>query len=508
VDEPTAEPVAAPHAGSGLAAERARRQDLVDELRRSGREPYPYRFDRSHTVAEVRAAWPDLEPGSETDAEVTVAGRVMLKRDAGKLVFTTIAEKGAELQLFISKAVVGDEAFAAVKHLDRGDWVGAHGRVMTTRTGELSVKVDRLDLLAKSIRPLPDKWHGLHDPDTRYRQRYADLAVNADARRTFEIRHDVVASFRRTLGERGYVEVETPILHVEAGGAHARPFVTHHHTLDMAMYLRVATELHLKRLIVGGMDRVFEIGRTFRNEGLSPRHNPEFTMMESYEAYADWSDVLALTEDLIRTAAKDALGSTVVAIRGETVDLADPWPQRRMIDLVADAVDEEVHPSHPVERMRALAERFGVRWEESWGSGKLIEELFGATVEPGIVAPVFVTGHPVEISPLARVDRHDPHLTERFELFCDSVELANGYSELNDPVEQRARFADEQRAKEAGDLERGTIDEDYLRALEYGMPPTGGLGVGIDRLVMMLAGVTTIRDVILFPTLRPEVDPQ
>jgi lysyl-tRNA synthetase, class II len=509
VDEPTADAALdEPPTGSGLAAERARRQERVDELRRAGRDPYPYRFDRTHTVAEVRAGWPDLAPGTETDAEVTVAGRVMLKRDAGKLVFATIADRGAELQLFISKAAVGDDAFVDVKHLDRGDWVGAHGTVMTTRSGELSVKVDHLELLAKSIRPLPDKWHGLHDPDTRFRQRYADLVVNTDARRAFEVRHEVVASFRRTLRERGYVEVETPILHVEVGGAHARPFVTHHHTLDMEMYLRVATELHLKRLIVGGMDRVYEIGRTFRNEGLSPRHNPEFTMMESYQAYADWTDVLALTEDLIRTAARDALGTTVVKIRGETVDLADPWPRRRMIDLVADAIGEEVHPSQPVERMRTLAEKHDVRWEESWGSGKLIEELFGATVEPGIVAPVFVTGHPVEISPLARVDRDDPYLTERFELFCDSVELANGYSELNDPAEQRLRFEEEQRAKEAGDLERGSIDEDYLRALEYGMPPTGGLGVGIDRLVMMLAGVGTIRDVILFPTLRPEVKAQ
>jgi lysyl-tRNA synthetase, class II len=509
VDEPTADAapaeVGAPQGGSGLAAERARRQGLVDEIRRAGGQPYPYRFDRTHTVAEVRAGWPDLPPGTETDAEVAVAGRVMLKRDAGKLVFATIAERGAELQLFISKAAVGDEAFADVKALDRGDWVGAHGRVMTTRTGELSVKVDRLELLAKSIRPLPDKFHGLHDPDTRFRQRYADLVVNPEARRAFEIRHEVVASFRRTLRERGYVEVETPILHVEAGGAHARPFVTHHNTLDMEMYLRVATELHLKRLIVGGMDRVFEIGRTFRNEGLSPRHNPEFTMMESYEAYGDWSDVLALTEDLIRSAARDALGTTVVTIRGETVDLADPWPQRRMIDLVGAAIGEEVHPSQPVERLRTLAGKLGVRWEEAWGAGKLIEELFGATVEPDIVAPVFVTGHPVEISPLARVDRDDPYLTERFELFADSVELANGYSELNDPVEQRLRFEAEQAAKDAGDVERGSIDEDYLRALEYGMPPTGGLGVGIDRLVMMLAGVTTIRDVILFPTLRPEV---
>jgi lysyl-tRNA synthetase, class II len=492
------------HGGSGLAAERARRQGQVDAIRAGGGEPYPYRFDRTHTVAEVRSQWPDLAPGTETTDQVAVAGRIILKRDTGKLVFATIAERGAELQLFISKSVIGEDGFAAVKELDRGDWIGAHGAVMTTRAGELSVKVDRLTLLAKSIRPLPDKWHGLSDPDTRFRQRYVDLTVNADARRAFDVRHEVIASFRRTLHRRGYVEVETPVLHVAAGGAHARPFVTHYNVLDIPLYMRIALELHLKRLIVGGMDRVFEIGRVFRNEGLSPRHNTEFTMMESYEAYADVHDVMSLTEDLIVTAAEDALGTTVVTIRGERVDLADPWPERRMVDLVSEAVGREVHPSQPVELLRTVADDHGVRWEPAWGSGKLVEELFEATVEGGIVAPVFVTGHPVEVSPLARIDPRDPFLTDRFELFCDSRELANGYSELNDPVEQRHRFEQEQAAKDAGDVEAGSVDEDYLRALEFGMPPTGGLGVGIDRLVMMLAGVETIRDVILFPTLRPE----
>jgi lysyl-tRNA synthetase class 2 len=503
VDE--APDAAGPLTGSGLAAERVRRQGQVDAIRAVGGEPYPYRFDRTHSLAEVRAHWPDLDPGSETSDEVSVAGRIVLKRDTGKLVFATIAERGAELQLFISKAVIGDEGFAAVKELDRGDWVGVHGTVMTTRAGELSVKVDRLQLLAKSLRPLPDKWHGLSDPDTRFRQRYVDLVVNADARRAFDVRHEVIASFRRTFRERGFTEVETPVLHVEAGGAHARPFVAHYNALDMPLYLRIALELHLKRLIVGGMDRVFEIGRVFRNEGLSPRHNTEFTMMESYEAYADVNDVMDLTEALIVSAARDALGTTVVTIRGQEIDLAVPWPKRRMVDLVSEAVGSEVHPSQPIEDLRKLAEAHDVRWEAQWGGGKLVEELFGATVEHGIVAPMFVTGHPVETSPLARVDRTDPWLTERFELFGDSRELANGYSELNDPVEQRHRFEDEQAARDAGDLEAGSVDEDYLRALEYGMPPTGGLGIGIDRLVMMLAGVETIRDVILFPALRPEV---
>jgi lysyl-tRNA synthetase, class II len=493
-----------------LDDERARRLGRVDDLRSGGVEPYPYRFDRTHTLAEVRTTWGNLEPGSETGAQVAVAGRVMLHREQGKLIFAQLRDRSGEIQLFISKAVLGDDVFADAKQLDLGDWVGIHGDVMTTRTGELSVKVSRLALLAKSVRPLPDKWHGLTDPDTRYRQRYADLIVNAEARRTFEIRHAVLSSFRRTLAGHGFIEVETPVLHTEAGGAHARPFLTHHNTLDLQLHLRIALELHLKRLIVGGMERVFEIGRVFRNEGISTRHNPEFTMMELYQAFADYSEVMAITEELITTAARDAIGTTMVDITAPdgTVhhcDLNRTWPRRRMIDLVADATGVEVHPSQSVSSLRGLAEQHGVRWEPRWGPGKLIEELFEATAEATLIEPTFVTGHPVEISPLARVDRHDPHLTERFELFVGARELANGYSELNDPVEQRQRFEDEQAAKDAGDAERGSIDEDYLRALEYGMPPTGGLGIGMDRVVMLLSGVHTIKDVILFPTLRPEV---
>lgn len=490
--------------GSGLAAERHRRQRRVDELRAGGTEPYPYRFDRSHSAAEVRDLGAGLEPGTETEVAVSVGGRVMLKRDSGKLVFATLSDRGADIQLFVSKAVVGDEAFGEVKALDRGDWVGVHGTVMTTRVGEISVKVDRLVLLAKSIRPLPDKWHGLSDPDTRFRQRYADLVVNADARRVFGIRHAVLASFRSTLGGRGFIEVETPILHVETGGAYARPFVTHHNTLDMPMYLRIALELHLKRLIVGGMDRVFEIGRTFRNEGMDTTHNPEFTMMECYQAFADVDDVIELTETLVVNAARDALGTTVIDVAGTSVDLSEAWPRARMVDLVSAAVGTSVHPSTPVDDVRAIAETHDVRWEAGWGSGKLIDELFEKLCEHDVVRPTFITGHPVEVSPLARVDPTDRHLSDRFELFIDGREFANGYSELNDPVEQRQRFENEATAKLAGDAERGGVDEDYLRALEYGMPPAGGLGVGMDRLVMLLAGVESIKDVILFPTLRPE----
>ena len=511
MNEPTAtpdehDPQVDLHTGSGLAAEKARRIGRVEELRARGDEPYPYRFDRSHTLGEVRAAHEDIEPGSETDVQVTVAGRIMLKRDTGKLVFATIQDRTDRIQLFISKAVVGDDGFADVKELDLGDWVGVHGTVMATRTGELSVKADRVELLAKAVRPLPDKWHGLTDPDTRFRQRYADLVVNDEARRHFEVRHAVMSSFRRTLAEEGFIEVETPVLHVEAGGAHARPFTTHHNALDMDLYLRIALELHLKRLIVGGMEKVFEIGRIFRNEGISTRHNPEFTMMELYQAFGDWTDMMAITERLITNAARDALGTTVITIRDRAVDLADPWPRLSMSGAVSDRVGSAVHPTVPVDELRALADRHGATYEPSWGAGRIIESLFEELCEADLVAPTFVTGHPIEISPLARVDRDDPHITERFELFVDSRELANGYSELNDPVEQRLRFEEEQAAKDAGDAERGTVDEDYLRALEYGMPPTGGLGIGMDRVAMLLAGVDNIREVVLFPTLRPEPD--
>lgn len=491
--------------GSGLIAERARRLGLVEEMRAAGVQPYPYRFDRSHTLSEIRAASGALEPGTETTERVQVAGRIMLRRDTGKLVFAQMRDRSEEIQLFISKAVIGEDGFAAVKNLDLGDWVGAEGLVMTTRTGELSVKVDRIELLAKAVRPMPDKWHGLSDTDTRFRQRYADLIVNAEARRTFEIRHAMISSFRRTLDAKGFIEVETPVLHTEAGGAMARPFITHHNTLDMQLYLRIALELHLKRLIVGGMERVYEIGRIFRNEGISTRHNPEFTMMELYQAFGDMNDVMAITEELVANAARDALGTTVLEISGQTVDLADPWPRQRMVDLASEALGTEVHPSVPVDRLRSLADSIEVRWDPKWGPGKLVEELFEATTEAHLIRPTFVTGHPVEISPLARADRNDPLLTERFELFVDGRELANGYSELNDPVEQRLRFELEQAAKEAGDAERGSVDEDYIRSLEYGMPPTGGLGIGMDRLAMLLAGVDTIKEVILFPTLRPEV---
>jgi lysyl-tRNA synthetase, class II len=493
------------HTSGGLELEKARRLADIAAMREAGTNPYPYRFDRSHTLGEIRDAHTALEAGTETDQHVDVAGRIMLKRDQGKLIFATLQDRSGSLQLFISRAVVGDELFDTIAGLDLGDWVGVSGLVMSTRKGELSIKVSHLQLLSKAIRPMPDKWHGLTDTDTRYRQRYADLIGNEESRRMFEVRHAVIASFRRTLHNEGFIEVETPVLHVEAGGAHARPFTTHHNALDMQLFLRIALELHLKRLIVGGMERVYEIGRVFRNEGISTRHNPEFTMMELYQAFADYTDIMNLTELLITQAALDATGTSVVSIDGDDVDLSQPWRRVRMIDLVAEATGVKVHPSQPREALVALAEKHGVRVEPHHGPGKIIEELFEATCEDALRAPTFVTGHPVEISPLARVDRNDPHLTERFELFVGGRELANAYSELNDPIEQRLRFEEEQAQKEAGNAEAGTVDEDYLRALEFGMPPTGGLGIGIDRLVMLIGGAHSIRDVILFPTLRPEV---
>ncbi len=502
--EPDVTEQGAADSGSTLESERTRRLGRIRQLRESGTNPYPYRFDRTHELGKIRADLGALEAGTETDVEVTVAGRVMLKRDQGKLIFITLRDRTGEIQLFVSKAVVGDDGFDDINELDLGDWIGASGLVMTTRKGELSIKTSSVMLLAKSVRPMPDKWHGLTDIDTRYRQRYADLIINEEARRTFEIRHATIASFRRTLQGNGFIEVETPVLHVEAGGAHARPFVTHHNALDMTLFLRIALELHLKRLIVGGMERVYEIGRVFRNEGISTRHNPEFTMMESYQAFGDYHDTMDLTEQLITNAARDALGTTVVNIDSQEVDLAQPWPRVRMIDLASEAAGTPLHPSQPVEDVRKVASSLGVNVEKHWGSGKIIEEIFADLVEKTLQRPTFVTGHPVEISPLARVDQNDPHLTERFELFVGTRELANGYSELNDPIEQRERFEAEQRAKEAGDLGAGTVDEDYLRALEFGMPPTAGLGIGIDRLVMLLSGSGSIKDVILFPTLRPE----
>jgi lysyl-tRNA synthetase class 2 len=488
-----------------VPGERARRIADVEELRAQGVDPYPVRFDRDRTLGELRDEFGALEPGAETGTVVRVAGRVLLIRRQGKLTFATMHDQSGTVQLFVSSDEIGEEAHEQFDKLDLGDWVGVEGAVMTTRRGELSVKVRSFELLSKALRPLPDKWHGLSDVDTRFRQRYVDLIVNPESRRVFEVRFAAVAAIRRFLEERGFVEVETPTLSVELGGATARPFVTHHNTLDLDLYLRIATELHLKRLVVGGFERVFEIGRIWRNEGIDTTHNPEFTTLEAYQAFADYRDMMELTESLVVAAARAALdGNTTVQIRGESVDLVEPWPRVSMVDLIREHVGVKIQPSMPVESARAVLDGLGLNYQDRWGAGRLTHEVYDVLVEPKIVRPTFVVDHPRDTSPLARAHRDDPTLVERFEVVVDGSELANAYSELNDPIDQRERFENEARARAAGDLEAGTVDEDYLRALEYGLPPTGGMGLGIDRLVMILAGVTSIREVVLFPTLRPE----
>jgi lysyl-tRNA synthetase class 2 len=486
--------------------ERASRLAQVDAMRARGEDPYPVRFDRTHTLAEVREHWEDrVEIGTTSDDTVSVAGRVVLRRAQGKLVFATLREGAGELQLFVSKGELGDDAFERfVNEVERGDWVGVKGAVMKTKKGELSVNVKTFALLSKALRPLPEKWHGLSDTDTRFRQRYVDLIANDEARRVFAIRFGAVTAMRSFLGERGFTEVETPVLHPILGGATARPFVTHHNALDSDFYLRVAPELYLKRLIVGGLSKVFEVARVFRNEGVSTRHNPEFTMLELYEAFADYTDMMRLTEELIAYAATETLGTSVVECDGRTIDLTPPFARRTMIDLVMEHAGVSVHPSQPVEEVRAICDKFEIPYEEHWGSGKLLLEIYEKTTETKLVEPVFVCDYPIEVSPLARTHRDDPTLTERFELLIGGREIANAFSELNDPIEQRRRFEAQAELKRKGDAEANDVDDDYVRALEYGLPPTGGMGMGIDRIVMLLAGVTSIKEVILFPHLRPE----
>jgi lysyl-tRNA synthetase, class II len=495
-----------PEGGAAINTERSARMAKVEALRAADVDPYPVRFDRSATAAELHERYDSLADGEETEVVVRVAGRVLLRRVMGKLVFLTLRDGTGSIQLFVSRSVVGDAGFAAIGDLDLGDWVGAAGVVMKTKVGELSIKVATCTLLAKALRPLPDKWHGLSDVDTRYRRRYVDLIANDDARRVFAIRFATVAAIRAYLLAHGYVEVETPVLQPIAGGATARPFVTHHTALDVDLYLRIAPELYLKRLVVGGMEKVFEMGRVFRNEGLSTRHNTEFTMLELYEAFVDYTDIMTLTERLISGAAQSALGETSVEWDGRRFELAPPWERRPLLDLVREHAGLDLHPSQPVEELRKHCDALEIPYEAMWRSGKLILEIYEKTTEARIMGPTFVCDYPREVSPFARTHRSDPDLTERFELIVGGREIANAFSELNDPVDQLRRFEAQARLKAAGDPEAQWIDHDYVRALEYGLPPCGGLGIGIDRLVMLLAGVTSIREVVLFPQLRPEAN--
>lgn len=494
----------------GIEAERIRRMTKLNGLRERGIDPYPVRFDRDHTCIELRNAFGHLEPGVETDTVATIAGRLMLIRRQGKLIFATLQDGSGRLQLLVSKTELGDETFDDFERFDLGDWVGVVGSVMTTRRGELSLKVRTVILLTKALRPLPDKWHGLTDVDTRFRQREVDLIVNEEARRVFDARFTAIATMRRFLGERGFVEVETPVLHPIAGGAAARPFVTHHHALEMDLNLRIAPELYLKRLIVGGFEKVYELGRVFRNEGLSTRHNPEFTMLELYQAFVDYTEMMTLTQDLLTEVARVVLGTTTVSVDSHDgvsheVDLSVPFRRVSMLELIKERADVAVHPSMAGDDLRKICGDLDVPFHSSWGPGKLVQELFEKTTEQTIVEPTFVLDHPREVSPLARTHRDDPDLVERFELIVGGRELANAFSELNDPVDQRERFEAQAALHRTGDLEaQGTIDQDYLRALEHGLPPCGGLGIGVDRLTMLLTGAPSIREVLLFPHLRPE----
>jgi len=498
---PAGDPAAEEERGRAEALREERRAALA-RLREGGVEPYPVGWRPTHRLGEVAAAWADrLEPGEESGEEVAVAGRLVLVRRHGKLAFLVLRDGGEELQLFCRRDVLGAEAMAALDDLDVGDWVGGRGEVVRTRKGELSVQPTEVALLGKGLEPLPDKWHGLKDTEVRYRRRWVDLTVNAESRRVFAIRAAVVRALRAALDARGFVEVETPMLHPIPGGAAAKPFVTHHNALDLDLYLRIAPELYLKRLVAGGMTRVYELGRVFRNEGLSPRHNPEFTILETYEAFADYRDVMDLTQALLQQAAEAAIGATVTP---GGVDLAGSWPRVPLLDLVREATGRP-DLAYDLERgeVAALCGEHGVPVEQGWGTGKLVLELYEKLVEPTLEAPTFVVDYPVEVSPLARRHRDDPAVTERFELIIGGREVANAFSELTDPDDQRARFEAQAAARAAGDEEAMVVDEDYLEAMAFGMPPMGGLGVGVDRLVMLLAGVETIRDVILFPTLRP-----
>jgi lysyl-tRNA synthetase, class II len=492
---------------------RLARIEKVEQLKQLGINPFAYQWKSTHTMAALQAKYVDLPNGEEQGDEVAVAGRIMARRVFGKLAFFTLQDETSNIQLYLEKGRIQDcmgdrdaEAFEHLKQLtDIGDIFGVTGTVKRTDKGELSVYVTEYTMLTKSLLPLPDKHHGLTDIAKRYRQRYVDLIVNPEVRETFRRRALITASIRRYLDQQGFIEIETPVLMSEAGGADARPFKTHHNTLEMDLYLRIATELHLKRLVVGGFEKVFEMGRIFRNEGISTRHNPEFTSIEIYQAYADYTDMMELTETLIITAAKDAIGTLQINYQGTDIQLEAPWKRITMHDAVQEVTGVDFAAFTDLEAARAAAKAAGIHDIADCASiGKLLNEAFEQKVEATLIQPTFVTDYPVEISPLAKPHRSKPGLVERFELFVVGRELGNSFSELTDPLDQRERLEAQAARKAAGDLEAQDVDEDFLCALEHGMPPTGGLGIGIDRLVMLLTDAASIRDVIAFPLLKPE----
>ena len=482
-----------------------RRHEKLEALRARGVDPFGGRFPASHRAGDLVARWKDAgEDELKSAGHVSLAGRIVSFRDHGKTCFAHLRDgTGAALQLYARADALG-ERFALFRDLDVGDFVGVTGELMRTRTGELTVAVKELEFLAKSLRPLPAKWHGLKDVETRYRRRYVDLVVNPHVRETFVVKSRIIREVRSFLDARGFLEVETPMMQPIPGGATARPFITHHNTLDMSLYLRIAPELYLKRLVVGGLERVYEINRSFRNEGTSTQHNPEFTMLEFYQAYADYNDLMLLTEEMFVQLAQTILGRLDLVYQGEAIQLARPWRRLPFFQAIGDALGMPVRPDTPVAALAAAAAGRGLTMPPEATAVDVWHEVFGRLVEPGLVQPTFIIDFPIELSPLSKRKREDPRLVDRFELYICRRELANAYSELNDPIDQRQRFLDQEAQRARGDEEAQWLDEDYVRALEYGMPPTAGEGIGIDRLVMLFTDSPSIRDVILFPLLRPE----
>ena len=476
------------------------RIDKMHKIEEHGWRPFGHRFEWTHRSADVKEQFEAL---AETEAEVKMAGRVMAIRGHGKTCFMDMQDKTGRMQLYVRKDVLGEEDYSLVKMMDIGDTIGVTGIPFRTHMGEISIKVVKMEMLSKSLRPLPEKWHGLKDIDTRYRQRYVDLIVNPEVRDTFVKRSQIIRSVREVLDSHDFLEVETPILNTIAGGAAARPFISYHNALDMQVYMRIAPELYLKRLIVGGMDRVYELGRVFRNEGIDNRHNPEFTSVEIYQAFADYRDMMDLTEEVVVKTAMKVLGTTKITYEGVEIELASPWKRLSMIDAVKEYSGKDFTNVTDLEEARAMAKELNVPVEPSFGIGKIINACFEEYVEDKLIQPTFITGHPKEISPLAKSNPDNPEITDRFEAYIYGREICNGFTELNDPIDQRERFLKQVEERANGDEEANMMDEDFVNALEYGLPPTGGLGIGIDRLVMFLTDSSTIRDVLFFPTMKP-----
>ncbi|MGD6903161.1 lysine--tRNA ligase [Bacillus infantis] len=480
------------------------RREKMNSLREKGMDPFGKRFERSHQSQDLIDEYGEQEKEAieEQNISVTLAGRIMTKRGKGKAGFAHIQDLKGQIQIYVRQDAIGEESYEIFNSADLGDLVGVTGTLFKTKVGELSIKVEAFELLTKSLRPLPEKFHGLKDVEQRYRQRYLDLIMSQESKKTFITRSRIIQSMRRYLDSHGYLEVETPMMHSIAGGASARPFITHHNALDMELYMRIAIELHLKRLIVGGLEKVYEIGRVFRNEGVSTRHNPEFTMIELYEAYADYRDIMSLTENLVAHIAEEVLGTTTVQYGDYEVNLKPEWTRLHMVDAIKEHTGVDFWKQMSKEEAQAFAKEHNVEIKETMEYGHIVNEFFEQKVEEKLIQPTFIYGHPVEISPLAKKNEEDPRFTDRFELFIVAREHANAFTELNDPIDQRERFEAQLKEREQGNDEAHMMDDDFIEALEYGMPPTGGLGIGIDRLVMLLTNSPSIRDVLLFPLMR------